>query len=107
MEDFEKIIEYVRPWYVSNLNVRRKCDQGIATVCIEITDDIKSDSITLVGLNDFDAIASILDAERLIISRELGCQREFGSIRVECFDDGGYIEYWCDSCIREANVSLG
>jgi len=100
MEDFEEILEFARPWYVSNLSVKRMCDQGIATVVIDITNDRQSDSIKLVGLNDFDSVTSILDAERVRISRELGCQREFGTIRVECFDDDGYAEYWCDSTTK-------
>ena len=101
MEDFEKILEVKHPRYISQLRISRERDQGIATITIEISNNETMEILKLFGLNDFDSIPSMLDAERVLISKEIGSQRQFGTIRVECFDDDSYCEYWCDRAERE------
>ena len=97
MTDYKVLCEWSRPCYVSEVKVYRDCDQGIATVSIYLILVDSNLRFELVGLNDFDSLASLLESERVIVSKELGCQREYGSIRIECFDDGSYSEYWCDA----------
>lgn len=96
MTEFRSLIEWNRPSYVAVLNVCRDRDQGIATVAVSLNSDDRDIGFELIGLNDYDSLGSLLESERIVISEEIGCQREFGSIRVECFNDGCYSEYWCD-----------
>ncbi len=96
MEEYEKLIEISPPWYVSNIKVSREVNFGIPKFEVSITNDKESNCFTMKGANDLDIIPAIYQSERVVISKELGCFREFGSIRVECFDDGDYSEYWCD-----------
>jgi|GEM_PF-2149019 len=103
MSQYQVVFEFSSPSYISDMSISRLCDQGILTAWFQIEQesDFESDSIELKGVNDLGAISAILQADRLIISEELNCQREFGSIKVQCWDDTDYSEFWCDSYSKE------
>ncbi|MGF1723218.1 hypothetical protein [Photobacterium nomapromontoriensis] len=98
MSKYRQIFEYSRPGYLKDLSVNRKCEQGLLTVWLQVLDGELVKSIELSGFEELaDAISPILIADRVIISEELGTQKEFGSIRIECWADTDYSEFWCDS----------
>ena len=97
MSEFKKLYEWARPGFIKELTISRERDQGIALVNVLVASRNSTHRFSLSGLNDFDALPRILESERVVISRELNCQREFGSVQVECYDDDCYSEYWCDS----------
>ncbi|MFA0612489.1 hypothetical protein BCT01_20080 [Vibrio tasmaniensis] len=98
MSEFKTIVECARPEFVSNLNVSRSQDQGILEVYIEIKTLSGHITVTLSGFDDLsEAISQILLSEHFVISEELHTGKEFGTVRIECWEDASYSEYWCDS----------
>ena len=96
MIEFEPLFDWARPSYIKELSVIRQCDQGTATVVLFVSDGTHETKLELMGLNEFDSLPSMLEAERVSISKQSGTQVEYGSIRIECFGDS-YSEYCCDS----------
>ncbi|WP_046007371.1 hypothetical protein, partial [Pseudoalteromonas rubra] len=59
---------------------------------VECNDECKD--IEIEGLDDLDLISNLLQSEKVIISQELNTQRDFGTIRIECWGEGSYSEFW-------------
>jgi len=97
MSEYKEIYSFSKPWYVQRFDVSREFDGGIYSFAITYSNEVESVQIKLVGPDYEDCIVNILQSDRLVVSKELGCQREFGSIRIECFSDDGYSEFWCDA----------
>ncbi|OED71326.1 hypothetical protein A143_17120 [Vibrio splendidus ZS-139] len=92
----KSIFEFKSPWFISDLNISRVSEDDSVKLWfqVEFGDDCKS--INLQGLNDLDVVSELLQSERVIVSIEKNSQREFGTVRIECWADGCYSEFWCD-----------
>lgn len=96
MTDYKEIYSFTDSWYVKHISIGREFPGGPLTADITFTNDDEEEHVRLIRPDDGDIVTALLDAERIVISKELGSQREFGSYRVECFSES-YSEYWCDS----------
>jgi len=98
MCEYKTILEYSRPDYLKDLNATRACEQGLLTVWLSVETDNGVRSLELSGFEGLsEAVSAMLIADRVIISEEVGTQKEFGSVRIECWDDIDFSEFWCDS----------
>ncbi|KLV04107.1 hypothetical protein ABT56_15985 [Photobacterium aquae] len=95
MGDYETLFECTRPEFISELTVSRVKEQGMIKVRLQSENTV----LELFGFEDLaDSISTMLSAERVVISEELNTgNKEFGTIRIECWADESYSEYWCDS----------
>ena len=93
MSEYNKLFECVRPDFINNIQAIREEDQGILKLSIRS----QNQYIDLYGFGELgDSVSDLLSAEKIIISEELGTYKEFGVIRIECWVDESYSEYWCD-----------
>lgn len=93
MSKYKKLFECVRPEFISELKTTRTEDQGVLKVSLQTYNH----HIELFGFEDLaDSVSSMLCAEIIVISEELNTGKEFGTIRIECWVDESYLEYWCD-----------
>jgi hypothetical protein len=95
---YKTILEFSRPEFVSDLRASRSEDQGLLNVSLNVT---KTDHEVNIELSGFDGLAQaaghLLESERAVISKEINSGKEFGSIRIECWVNECYFEYWCDA----------
>jgi hypothetical protein len=96
MSDFKTICSFSGPWYVKSILADRPCNGCKLTLHLTLSDGHDLNNIKLIHPDNEDILTSLLDVERLVISKELNSQREFGTIHIECFSES-YSEYWCDS----------
>ncbi|MFW7526334.1 hypothetical protein ACODM8_19660 [Vibrio ostreicida] len=93
MSNYKKLFECVRPNFISNVTAIRSEEQGALKVYIRN----ENQNIELFGFEDLaNSVSDLLSAERIEISEELGTYKEFGTVRIECWVDESYSEYWCD-----------
>ncbi|MGF1687417.1 hypothetical protein L4C36_12080 [Photobacterium japonica] len=98
MSEYKTLFECVRPAFICNLHAERAEDQCI----LKLTLQSDSQHIVLFGFEGLtDSVSDLLSAERIVISEELNTCREFGTIRIECWVDEVYSEYWCDRANTE------
>lgn len=95
MSNYNEILSFPDPWYVSDISASREFAGGPLTLRVKCTDDTEVKSFVLVRPDDEDCVNGLLDAERISITKEVDSQREYGTIRVECFGES-YAEFWCD-----------
>lgn len=96
MSDFEEIFRFQDPWFVNRIVVDRELDGGPLSLEITFSNEKDSKVVKIQRPNDEDCMSCLLDAERVVFSRERGSQREYGSYKVECYSES-YSEFWCDS----------
>jgi len=92
----KQLHEFPDPWYVARITVERDAPGTKLSLSLKFTNDSESKNVDLVRPENEDILTALLDAERVVISEDLGSQREFGTICVECFGES-YFECWCDS----------
>ncbi|HCG8768786.1 hypothetical protein [Vibrio parahaemolyticus] len=93
MSEYKKLFECARPDFISHLTAVREEEQGILKLSLQTG----SQYVDLLGFDELaDSTSDLLLAERIIISEELDTYKEFGTIRIECWVDDCYSEYWCD-----------
>ena len=98
MSEYRTLLEFSRPEFVKELQATRSQEQGRLNVMlqVEIAGSVKC--IALSGFENLaESISNLLEAERVIISKEVNSGKEFGTIRIECWVDECYSEYRCDS----------
>ncbi|OCQ23749.1 hypothetical protein A7985_07360 [Pseudoalteromonas luteoviolacea] len=93
--DYQVLFEFEQPWFVSDLTFRRGSAEDDFKLGFQVKYDDECKSIEIEGFNDLDLISNLLQSEKVVISRELNTQREFGTICIECWEDGSYSEFWC------------
>lgn len=96
MSNYKILFEFQRPWVVSDLTTRKNSLEGELALCFQVECDNESKTIEIEGLDDLDLVSNLLKSEKVIISQALNSQREYGTIRVECWIDGSYSEFWCN-----------
>jgi hypothetical protein len=96
MSAYKEIYAFPDTWYVRRVVVDRECDGCALTLEITITDEKSEEVVRLIHLQDEDVVSCLLEAERLVISKEIDSQREFGTVKVQCFSET-YSEFLCDS----------
>jgi len=102
MSGYRTLLEFSRPEFVTELQVSRLQDQGLLKVWLQIDAADSGKSIELHGFNDLaEAVSHLPSSERVIISKEVNSGKEFGTIRIECWDDEGYSEHFCDTARME------
>lgn len=100
MSRYKTIFEFSRPEFLSDVQISRLEDQGMLSVWMQAENDEEGKSIELSGFDELaDSVSDLLQAEHVCISEELGTGKEFGTIRIECWVDGSYSEFRCDSAI--------
>ncbi|EJB8573775.1 hypothetical protein RG677_003498 [Vibrio parahaemolyticus] len=93
MGEYKKLFECARPDFISHLTAVREEEQGVLKLSLQTG----SQCVDLFGFDELaDSASDLLSAERIIISEELDTYKEFGTIRIECWVDDCYSEYWCD-----------
>ncbi|MCG7497501.1 hypothetical protein MHO82_11555 [Vibrio sp. Of7-15] len=98
MSKYRKILEFARPEFLTDLQVSRLKDQGLLKVWMQVETDEEHNSVELAGFDELaEAVSYLLAAEHVLISEEVGTGKEFGTIRIECWVDECYSEFWCDS----------
>ena len=95
MSNYQVLFEFERPWFVSNLVTSRDSAKGDLKLWFQVDCDSECKSIEIESIDDLDFISNLLQSEKVIISEELNTQRDFGTIRIECWIDGSYSEFWC------------
>ncbi len=94
-EEFEILCEFDESWDVVEVRARRKSSGCPLDVSVKLVRQLETSYLELVNCHDYHVIESLLDAEKIQISRSVGAQLEFGSIRVACFDET-FSEFYCD-----------
>ena len=95
MSEYESILELEKPHFITQLKANRSMDQGKIEVSLQTS---QGKVICLYGHDELaEALSELLTAERFSISREVGSGKEFGTIRIECWVDGCYSEFLCDT----------
>ena len=98
MSEFKTLLEFSRPEFVKDMSVSRMQEQGLLKVWFQVSKDGSESSIELSGFEGLsESISDLLAAERAVISKEVNSGKEFGTIRIECWVDECYSEYFCDS----------
>jgi len=92
----KQLHDFPDSWYVSRIVVERNAPGTKLRLTVNFTNDSNSKSVELVHPDNEDILTELLDAERIVISQEIGSQREYGTICIECFGES-YFECWCDS----------
>ncbi|WP_259399135.1 hypothetical protein [Pseudoalteromonas sp. SG43-1] len=95
MNNYRVLFEFERPWFVSDLTTSKVSADGDLKLWFQVEYNDACKSIEIEGLDDLDLVSNLLQSEKVIISEELNTQRDFGTIRVECWVDGSYSEFWC------------
>ncbi|TQV74097.1 hypothetical protein FLL45_14670 [Aliikangiella marina] len=104
MSDYTKLLEFNRPQYVKDLNVSREIEQGVVKVWLRLSSE---ESLHLVGFDDLaESISNLIQAERAIISKENSSGKEYGTIRIECWVEESYSEFFCDSAYQTNSTSF-
>ncbi|EGU30855.1 hypothetical protein VIBRN418_16251 [Vibrio sp. N418] len=93
MSDYKKLFECVRPDFIGNLTAVRTEEQGVLKLSLRSNNQ----TVELYGFEDLaDSVSDLLSSDRITISQELNTYKEFGTIRIECWVNESYSEYWCD-----------
>ncbi len=97
MSEYKTLLEFARPEYVKDLSASRNEEQGLLKIWMQIS---KKDSIATIELWGFaelaESVSGLLAAERVVISKEINSDKEFGTIKIECWVDECYFSYLCD-----------
>ncbi|NAZ48242.1 hypothetical protein GL178_18950 [Vibrio toranzoniae] len=93
MGDYKKLFECVRPDFIGNLTAVRTEEQGVIKLSLRSSNQ----TVELYGFEDLaDSVSDLLSSDRINISQELNTYKEFGTVRIECWVNESYSEYWCD-----------
>ncbi|MGI9950667.1 hypothetical protein, partial [Vibrio hyugaensis] len=93
MSSYKKLFECVRPDFICSLTATRTEEQGVLKLNLRS----ENENVELYGFEDLaDSVSDLLSSERITISEELDTYKEFGTIRIECWVNDSYSEYWCD-----------
>ena len=97
MSEYKTLLEFARPEFVKDLSASRTQEQGMLKIWMQISKQNSLETIELWGFADLAAsVSCLLEAERVVISKEINSGKEFGTIRVECWVNECYSEYICD-----------
>ena len=97
VSEYKILLEFSRPEYVKEISVSREQEQGPLKVWLQVAKQNAEERMVLSGFDELgQAISSLLEAERAVISSEVKSEKEFGTIRIECWLDERHIEYTCD-----------
>jgi len=98
MPKYEVIFEFCRPDFVSNICATRTEDQGLLQVYLQVESNGREKSLTLTGFDELaESISYFLVSEHAVVSKEIDTGKEFGTIRIECWNDEGYSVHWCNT----------
>lgn len=98
MSEYKTLLKFSRPEYIKGLNANRADDQGLLKVLLLVSKQDSEESIELSGFSELaEAVSDLIEAERVVISKEINSGKEFGTIRIECWVDECYSEYTCDT----------
>lgn len=95
MESLIKKYDFGDTWELTQINTSRETLGAPITLQLNFTRFDQVQVIELRECRDYGILESILDADRLVVSKITDTQAEFGSIQVECFGES-YAEYFCD-----------
>ncbi len=103
MAKFVKLLEFSKPDFISDLQFNQLELNKKVSVWFQVeSNNEESKHIDLTGSDDLiESISELLSAEKVIVSREINTNKEFGTIRIELWVDGCYSEFWCDSASTE------
>lgn len=87
MSKEQEIGRFGSDWDLIRLNVQREYAGGPLSVTPTFRRKNHDSEVTLVGVRDYSLVEALLDAESVVITQELDCQREFGAYRVQCLDE--------------------
>ena len=96
MSNYKTLFHFEKPWFVSDLTTSKTSERAELNLWFQVESGHESKSIELEGLDDLDLVSSILQAEKVVVSEEVNSQIDFGTIRVECWIDNCYSEFWCN-----------
>jgi hypothetical protein len=97
VSEYKTLLEFARPEYVSDLSASRTEEQGMLKIWMQISKQNSLETIELWGFADLaESVSCLLEAQRVVISKEINSGKEFGTIRVECWVNECYSEYICD-----------
>lgn len=98
MAEYRTLLEFSRPDFVKDLSVSRVLEQGLLKVWVLVSKGDLEETIELTGFEDLaESVSNLIEAERAVISKEIDSGKEFGTIRIECWVDESYSEFFCDS----------
>ncbi len=98
MPEYKTLLEFSRPEYVKDLSVSRVQEQGLLKVWLQVSKNDSEETIELSGFEGLaQAVSSLIEAERAVISKDTNSGKEFGTIRIECWVDECYSEYTCNT----------
>jgi len=98
MTTYEEIFEFSRPEFVSSISVKRIEEQGVLQVNLQIESNGQEKNLNLSGFDELaECVSYFLVSERVVVSKEIGTGKEFGTIRIECWNDECYSVHWCDT----------
>ncbi len=98
MSEYRTLLEFTRPEFVKDLNVSRVQEQGLLKVWVLVSKGNLEESIELTGFDDLaESVSNLIEAEHVVISKEVNSGKEFGIIRINCWVDGSYSEFFCDT----------
>ena len=95
MSNYQILFEFQQPWFVSDLTTSKVSAESDLRLWFQVECNDECKDIEIEGLDDLDLISNLLQSEKVIISQELNTQRDFGTIRIECWVEGSYSEFWC------------
>lgn len=96
MSNYETLFQFEQPWFVSDLTTSKISEKAELNLWFQVESGHESKGIKLEGVDDLDVVSTILQAEKVVVSQELNSQKDFGAIRIECWIDSCYSEFWCN-----------
>ena len=106
MSKKQKLYEFGSGWVVTRVSAERKRGEGPLSFRVQIESEEEKVNLHFERPKSIDNLLDLLDAEDLIVSEEVGSQKEYGNIKIEFLNEswGDWGEIWCDSVhqIKEA-----
>ncbi|WP_250464944.1 hypothetical protein [Microbulbifer litoralis] len=95
----ETLFEFGPDWGVIGIAIERKIPERTLSFSVRFEKGGQIVELEFTGPNDTDSLPELIDVDRVIVSKEVSSQREFGTVKVE-FHGEDWQEVWCDH-VRE------
>jgi len=95
----EKLYEFGPRWEATRLIIERKGYDKILSFSVKFEKDGEVVELEFIGPKDIDSLPELIDVEHVIVSKEIGSQKEFSTVKIEFLGEC-WQEVWCDSVVK-------
>ena len=100
MSEYKKLYEFGPDWEATRILIDRTGPNRALSFSVKFEKNGESVELKFDRPNEVDNIVELIDVEHVVVSKELGSQREYGTIRVEFLGDC-WSEVFCDSVYEQ------